>query len=143
MDNDRATNQEKAVDLLLEETEVIDVRHQTISIQAVIAKQEKIRGFTVNDLDRKAFIDRIHWKDWSAYFIGEAFCSMYRTGISADLDLTMVCSLDAQGKNFLFKTIFARDAHRWSDTFLYDLEQEIKEILDLEYVDGKIVRLEA
>ena len=110
-------------------------------LEEIIERQNKERGFTVTQVDKEILLERIKWKDWSAYFLGTAFCSMYRNGISADIDFTNVCNLDAKGKNLLFKVIFARDVEGWSDQYLYELEQEIKEILNLEYVDGKVVRI--
>ena len=126
-----------------EQFPVIDVRQQkmSITIEEMVIKQNKIRGFEVTAFDKEALLERIKWKDWSAYFLGKTFVSMYRSGISAKLDFTDVCNLDAEGKNFLFKIIFARDVERWSDQFLYEVEQEIMEILDLVYEDGMVVRV--
>ena len=124
-----------------EQFPVVDVRDQTmkISMEEMVIQQNKIRGFDVTAFDKAALLERIKWKDWSAYFLGNTFVSMYRSGISAKLDLTGVCNLDAEGKNFLFKIIFARDVKGWSDQFLYEVEQEIMEILDLVYDDGMVV----
>lgn len=109
--------------------------------EAMAEKQNKIRGFDVTVLDKEALLERIKWKDWSAYFLGKTFCSMYRTGIKAELDFMGVCNLDAEGKNFLFKIIFARDVPNWNCEFLYGIETEIKEILNLEYVDDMVVKI--
>ena len=117
---------------------VKDVRGQTIDFEAMVAKAEKERGFTVPPINKEHLIDSIKWKDWSAYLIGEAFVSMYRSGISANLDLTGVCNLDAPGKAFLFQCIFARDVPGWKDNFYYEIEQEIMEILKLGYKDDLI-----
>lgn len=119
---------------------VEDVRGHTIDFEAMVAKAEKERGFTVLPINKEALLERIQWKDWSAYLIGEAFVSMYRTGISAELDLTGVCNLDAKGKQFLFQCIFARDVPRWSDNYYYEIEQEIMEILGLGY-KGDLVKI--
>ena len=107
--------------------------------EEMILKAEKERGFTVPPIDKDELLDRIKWKDWSAYLIGEAFLSMYRTGIMANIDLMGVCNLDAQGKRLLFQSIFARDVPNWNCEFLYSIEQEIKEILGVEYKDDKVV----
>ena len=121
-------------------TNVKDVRGHTIDFEAMVAKAEKERGFTVPPIDKAALMERIKWKDWSAYLIGEAFCSMYRTGISAELDLTGVCNLDAPGKAFLFQCIFARDVPGWKDQYYYEIEEEIMEILGLGY-KGDLVKI--
>jgi hypothetical protein len=112
-----------------------------MTFEEMIAKQDKIRGFDVTVLDKDALLERIKWKDWSAYFLGKTFCSMYRTDIRVDLDLLKVCNLDAEGKNFLFKIIFARDVPNWNCEFLYGIEQEIKEILNLEYIDDMVIEV--
>ena len=117
---------------------VKDVRHQTVSLEAMVAKAEKERGFTVQPINKEALLERIKWTDWSAYLIGEAFVSMYRTGVSAELDLTGVCNLDAPGKQFLFQCIFARDVPGWKDQFYYEIEQEIMEILKLGHHGGLV-----
>lgn len=126
-----------------EQIEVVDVRNQTMkySIEDMIERENIKRGFTVTRFDKEKLLERIKWKDWSAYFLGKAFCTMYRTGIKANLDLTDTCNLDSEGKNFLFKIIFARDVEKWSDSFLYEVEQEILEILGLDYVDGLVVEV--
>lgn len=111
---------------------------KTITIEEIIKRQNKERGFDVTQIDKEAFLKRIAAKDWSAYFLGKTFCSMYRTGISANLDFTNVCRLDSQGTNFLFKTIFARDVQGWNCEYLYSIEQEVKRILDLVYEDGMV-----
>ena len=121
-------------------TEIVDMRNSTVSLEEMIERAEKARGFTVTQVDREILLERIKWKDWSAYYLGKAFCSMYRTGVKAELDLLSTCNLDAEGKNLLFKIIFARDVEGWSCDYLYRIEQEIKEILDLEYVDDKVIK---
>jgi hypothetical protein len=110
-------------------------------LEEMIARQNKIRGFDVTQVDKELLLERIKWKDWSAYFLGEAFCNMYRPSIKHNMNLTGVCELDAEGKNFLFKIIFARDVPGWSCDYLYRIEQEIKEILKLEYVHDEVVRM--
>jgi hypothetical protein len=122
---------------------IVDCRNQTTTIEEIMARQDKERGFTVTQVDKEKLLERINWKDWSAYFLGKTFCTMYRSGISANLDLTKVCNLDAKGKNLLFKIIFARDVENWRDQYLYELEQEICEILGLDYVDGMVVEIGA
>jgi hypothetical protein len=112
-----------------------------LDIYAEIERQNKIRGFDVTRFDKDKLLERIKWKDWSAYYLGKTFCSMYRSGISAKLNLTDTCNLDSEGLNFLFKIIFARDVPKWSDTFLYEVEQEIMEILNLEYIDDMVIEV--
>ncbi len=107
--------------------------------EAMVEKQNAIRGFTVPPINKDELLERIKYKDWSAYLIGEAFLSMYRTGIKAEIDLMDVCNLDAQGKRLLFQSIFARDVPHWNCEFYWSIETEIKEILGVEYKDDKVV----
>lgn len=123
-----------------EQIEVIDVRNQKISMEEIIEKQNKARGFDVTQIDKDKFIERIKWKDWSAYYLGKAFVSMYRPHVKAILNLTDTCNLDSEGLNFFFKIIFARDVPKWSDQYLYEIEQEVIEILGLEKDDDGLIK---
>lgn len=120
-------------------TDIKDVRNQRLSLEEYIERENKNRGFDVSIIDKDKFLERIRWGDWSAYYLGTIFCSMYRGGISANLDLTKTSNLDSEGLNFLFKIIFARSAPNWSCDYLYSIEQEVKEILGLTYTDEGLV----
>lgn len=125
-----------------EQIEVIDVRNQRMkyTIEEMVERENIKRGFTVTVFDKEVLLERIRWKDWSAYFLGKTFVSMYRSGTSAVLNFTDVCNLDSSAKNLLFKIIFARDVERWSDQFLYEVEQEIIDILGLETDENGLIK---
>lgn len=126
-------------------TDIKDCRNQVYkySIEEMIEQENIKRGFDVTVLDKDALLERIKAKDWSAYYLGKAFVSMYRPSVKATLNLTDTCNLDSKGKNFLFKIIFARDVEGWNCDFLYSIEQEIKEILQLTVnEDDLLVKIE-
>lgn len=108
-------------------------------IQELIDTADKQRGYVVPPLVKEVFLERLAYKDRTAYLIGKAFCSMYRTGIKVELDLTDVCNLDAEGKHLLFQAIFARDVPGWSCDYYCEIEQEIKELLNLTYITDRVI----
>ena len=120
---------------------MIEIKETTLEkIERMVQEQADKLVFKPLPIERDLLLERVSWKDWSGIFLGKAFVSMYRSGTSAVLNLTDTCNLDTDGTRLLFQIIFARNVSGWSDQYLYEIEQEIIEILNLKTDSNGVIK---
>ena len=102
---------------------------QTISVETLLARQETERGFTPLPLETDLLIKRVKDGGYSGQFLADAFISSYRTDEPFNHPLGKIMKLDNEAQRLFFEILCIRLIPGWSDDGLYEVEQQIKEII--------------
>lgn len=95
----------------------------------VLTKQQQDRGLEPLKLEPQLLLKRIKDGDYSGQFLADAFLSMYRIKPFPH-SLGGLNKLDAEAFRLFHEILHARFINGWNDNDLFQIEQEIKIILD-------------
>ncbi|MBF6649512.1 hypothetical protein [Methylobacter sp. BlB1] len=99
---------------------------RTISLDELIARQEREFGITPLQLEPELLIERVAQGGHSGLFLADAFISAYRTDTPFQHSLGKLIHLDAEGFRLFHEILHMRHVSGWSDEALYEIEQRIK-----------------
>ena len=102
---------------------------QTISLDEMLARQDRERGFELMPLESDLLIKRVKDGGYSGQFLADAFISSYRTSTPFNQSLGGIIKLDAEAKRLFHQILYFRLIPGWDDQVFYEIEQEIKTIL--------------
>ena len=103
----------------------------TISLDELIARQDRERGFEPMPLEREVLLQRVKDGGHSGQFLADAFISSYRTNTKFNHSLGEIMKLDYEAIRLFTEILHIRFIRGWSDTVLYDIEQEIIAIMEV------------
>jgi hypothetical protein len=101
---------------------------QAISLDDLMARQDRERGVKPLPLEPELLLDRIAQGGHSGQFLADAFISAYRTDQPFQHSLGELSRLDAEGFRLFHEILHMRHVPGWSDDSLYQTEQKIKAI---------------
>jgi len=99
-----------------------------ISIDEVLACQNRERGFDFMPLEPDLLISRVKAGGSSGRFLAAGFFSAYRTGTPFQHSLGEIVRLDTEAIRLFHQILHIRFIKGWSDDELYEIEQAIKAI---------------
>jgi len=102
---------------------------QTISLDEMLARQDRERGFDLMPLEPDLLLKRVKDGGYSGQFLADAFISYYRTDHPFSHSLGKIMRLDPEGFRLFHQILHIRLIPGWNDQELYGIEQEIKTIL--------------
>jgi hypothetical protein len=101
-----------------------------ISLEDLIRQQNQERGLEPLPLESKLLLKRISEGGHSGQFLADAFLSAYRTDKPFLHSLGELIKLDTEGFRLFHQVLHIRHISGWSDDKLYQIEQQIKAILN-------------
>jgi len=102
---------------------------KSISIDDMLARQDRERGFELLPLESELLLKRVKDGGHSGQFLADAFISSYRTSTTFDHSLGEIMKLDTEAIRLFHEVLHLRFIKGWSDDTYYDIEQEIKAIV--------------
>lgn len=101
-----------------------------ISLDDLIKQQNHELRIVPMPLERDLLIKRVKAGGHSGQFLGDAFLSAYRTDRPFLHSLGEITKLDAEGIRLFCQIILIRHVRNWSDDDLFDIECDIKIIMN-------------
>ena len=101
-----------------------------ISLEDLIRQQNQERGLEPLPLESELLLKRISEGGHSGQFLADAFLSAYRTDKPLQHSLGELIKLDTEGFRLFHQVLHIRHISGWSDDKLYQIEQQIKAILN-------------
>jgi len=101
---------------------------RTLSLEELIARQERERGFEPMPLDSPLLLKRVKDGGYSGQFLADAFISAYRTDHNFNHPLGKIMRLDWEAVRLFHQILHLRYISGWSDQVFYEIEQQIKAI---------------
>ena len=101
-----------------------------ISLEELIRQQNQERGLEPLPLESELLLKRISAGGHSGQFLADAFLSAYRTNKPFLHSLGELIKLDTEGFRLFHQVLHIRHISGWSDDKLYQIEQQIKAILN-------------
>lgn len=100
-----------------------------ISLDDLIKQQEQERGIKPLSLEPELLLKRIAAGGHSGQYLAAAFGSAYRNQ-PFEHSLYELIKLDAEGFRLFHQILHCRHVKGWSDDALYEIEQQIKAIIN-------------
>ncbi|NOR68493.1 MAG: hypothetical protein GQ532_02150 [Methylomarinum sp.] len=113
----------------MESDSIVVDKPKKITLDELLARQDSERGFDLIPIDFDLLLKRVKDGGYSGLFLADAFISYYRTDQPFNHSLGKVLKLDAEAFRILHSILHLRFIPGWNDQELYDIEQEIKNIL--------------
>ncbi|MEI6267966.1 MAG: hypothetical protein WCP01_03725 [Methylococcaceae bacterium] len=100
-----------------------------IPISEIIDRQNQERGLEPLPLEVDLLLKRITQGGHSGQFLADAFISAYRPHVTFNHSLSELIKLDMEGFRVFHEILHIRHIAGWSDDSLYEIEQQIKELI--------------
>jgi len=103
-----------------------------LRLDSILTRQATDRGFEPLPLETDLLIKRVKDGGHSGQFLADAFISSYRTNEPFKHSLGEIIRLDAEAMRLFHAILHIRLIKGWNDEYLYQVEQSIKELLQVE-----------
>lgn len=100
-----------------------------VSLSEIIKLQNQERGLEPMPLECKLLLKRIADGGHSGQFLADAFLSAYRTGKPFQHSLGELIKLDAEAFRLFHQILHIRHIKGWNDENLYQMEQQINDMI--------------
>lgn len=102
---------------------------KTIRLDELMARRERERGIKALPLEPELLLKRIAAGGRAGQYLADAFISAYRNQ-PFEHSLHDLIKLDAEGFRMFHQILHCRHVQGWSDGALYEIEQQIKAIIN-------------
>ena len=106
-------------------------RPTRVSIDDLIKQRNQEMGLEPLPLESDLLLQRIAQGGHSGQFLADAFISAYRTDKPFTHSLGELMKLDAEGFRLFHEILHIRYISGWNDDGLYQIEQQIKVVIDV------------
>lgn len=107
-----------------------EFRPKTMTFGGFVKRQAEELGLQPIPLEADLLLSRIRQGGDSGQFLSDAFLSAYRKGINFKHSLFELINLDAEAFRLFHEILHIRHVSGWDDNALYDVEQQIKAIVE-------------